>query len=90
MRKQLLEKEGTSMIKGRKEIFTRQGIKDFKRLYPVTSNSELAKIFKTTIATVEWKAEVLDLRKEDPIDILKRRHLQFKKKTVPVPMVAAN
>ncbi len=68
------------VIKGRKEIFTKQGVKDFKRLFPILDNSELAKKFKTTIATIEWKAEVLDLKKEDPITLLKRRHEEFKKK----------
>ncbi len=65
---------------GRKEVFTKQGIQDFKRLYPVTSNSELAKKFKTTIATIEWKAEVLNLQKQDPIDIIRRKHQEFKRK----------
>jgi hypothetical protein len=44
-------------------VFTDENLRIMRKLYPNTSNAELAKRFNTTPGTINWKASVLGLRK---------------------------
>ena len=58
-----MAKTNTKRKTRRATVFTEEKLKLFKKLYPSTSNTELAKKLGTTPGTINWKASVMGLRK---------------------------